>query len=87
MEKIHSIRIEQVDNGYIVNVGCKTLVFGEKVELIHELESYINNPKVKEAEYNEKYGWLENTVEESQTECMGNTLAGCMPTPRNLNRT
>lgn len=36
----YSVTIYEVDNGYLVKVGCKRLVFKDISELMHELSCY-----------------------------------------------
>ena len=49
--KARQIQIGQVDHGYIVNVGCQTLVF-EKVEtLIEKLTAYLKDPSIIEKQW------------------------------------
>ena len=49
---IRETTIKQVDNGYIVTVGCKTLVFESRKRLLDELDRYMRNPAKAEKEYN-----------------------------------
>ena len=35
------VEIQEADNGYVVCLGCKKLVFTSKLELFRELEAYI----------------------------------------------
>lgn len=43
-ERICSIAIRQLDHGYIIEVGCKTIVIESAVSLITYLSSYILQP-------------------------------------------
>jgi len=45
IDKIRQIRIEEVDLGFIVGVGCQTFAITEKEDLIKYLTNYINKPK------------------------------------------
>lgn len=49
---MYDIKINKLDAGYIVNVGCKNFAIGTKEELIIKLTSYINDPKRVEALHN-----------------------------------
>jgi hypothetical protein len=51
----YQINIEQARNGYIVRVGCWTLVFDNQVRMLAELARYFDNPDQVEREYREKY--------------------------------
>lgn len=42
--KIKKFDIEQLDRGYVVNVGCHTFAFSTKEELLAKLTEYINEP-------------------------------------------
>lgn len=52
---MHDIKIKAVLNGYIVKVGCQTVVFGSRKKLFRELDRYLDNPSAVEREYLEKY--------------------------------
>lgn len=54
---MREVVIRKVLNGFIVQVGCQTVVFQNKTELLVELSNYIDNP----AEMEKKYGW-DNSV-------------------------
>ncbi len=75
--KIRPISINAVDNGYIVHVGCKTLVTTSRKELLSELARYFENPEKVEKEYYEKYGWTQNIVRQdsSKDQCEAGALA------------
>lgn len=48
---MRTIKINPVLNGFIVEVGCKTLVMPSKAALLNELSRYLDKPSVVEAEY------------------------------------
>lgn len=54
MKRPREILIKPVLNGFIVAVGCQTLVFGNIAELAGELINYYNNPEKVENEYTSK---------------------------------
>lgn len=56
-DKIRGINITQVDHGYIVAVGCQTLVFEDRDILINKLSDYLRNPEVIEKKW-----MLENII-------------------------
>jgi len=39
----HEIKILQVLNGFIVQIGCKTVVFESKEKMLSELARYLND--------------------------------------------
>ena len=41
----HEIRIQFLDMGCIVNVGCKAIAFNDTYEAIERIKEYIINPK------------------------------------------
>jgi hypothetical protein len=43
--KFRSIKIEGMDAGYIVNIGCQTFAIESKQSLITKLSAYINDPE------------------------------------------
>ena len=43
--KEYEIRIQFLDLGCIVNVGCKTIAFEDPYKAIEEVKAYILNPK------------------------------------------
>lgn len=53
---MREIRINKALNGYIVNVGCQTLVFTDIGEVCTELTRYAAEPEKVEKEYLHRYG-------------------------------
>lgn len=43
-DRIYNVGIQQVDRGYLVTVGCKTLVFENADALVINLSAYLKNP-------------------------------------------
>jgi len=41
---LYNIRIEALDYGYLVKVGCQTLAIENKKKLIEKLSAYLDNP-------------------------------------------
>ena len=52
-ETIKNLGIQQVDRGYVVTVGCQTIVIETKEALIKHLTNYIISPHETERKYNE----------------------------------
>ena len=52
--QIRPINITQVNHGYIVVIGCQTIVIETKERLIEKLAEYINDPAGTENKYNSK---------------------------------
>ena len=50
--KIRQIKINQVDNGYVVIVACKSFVIEDKQNLINLFTAYINAPNESEVKFN-----------------------------------
>ena len=50
---IRQITIKPVLNGFIVDVGCQTIVFGSNTTLVQALEAYLINPDASEKAYRE----------------------------------
>ncbi len=48
---IRNITITPALNGYIVQVGCKTIVFSSKNQLLLDLKSYLDDPRLVERNY------------------------------------
>lgn len=48
---LHKIKIEAVLNGYIANVGCQTLVFNSRPDMLKELDAYLEKPEETETRY------------------------------------
>ena len=49
----HEIRIETLEYGYVLAVGCKRFAITDKETLLNMLTKYINNPKeVQQQFYN-----------------------------------
>lgn len=54
----HRVVIIATDNGgYIVQVGCKTLVFADTPSMISELQRYLLSPEMVGKEYAAKHQW------------------------------
>ena len=51
----HNIAISKVENGVIVNVGCKTFVSEDIEGAMKEVARYLISPDAVEKEYNIKY--------------------------------
>ena len=49
--KARQITITQADEGYIVTVGCQTVVREDRHRLIADLAMYLANPEAYEKEY------------------------------------
>lgn len=49
--RIRKITIEELNRGFIVNVGCSTFAFSTKDELITILTEYINEPNLTEKKW------------------------------------
>ena len=50
-KQIRQIQIHPAMNGYIVYVGCRTIVFESAASLLSELKAYLNNPRDVEERY------------------------------------
>ena len=50
---LREIRIKPVLNGWIVKVGCQTVVFRFLPKMLEEIEKYLANPDETEKEYQE----------------------------------
>lgn len=50
---IRNIKITPVLNGFLVTVGCQTVVFEGRAKLIQELHAYLDNPDEMEKKYRE----------------------------------
>lgn len=51
---IREIKISAALNGYTAKVGCQTLVFNSRPEMLKELDRYLEKPDEVEKEYREK---------------------------------
>lgn len=54
--RVFSLSINKCLNGYILNVGCQTVVFETSEKLLSELKRYIDNQSEVEKEYLAKAG-------------------------------
>lgn len=50
--KIRDIRIHELSNGFIVEVGCKSFAFELASTVFTHLKDYINNPNEMERKFN-----------------------------------
>lgn len=53
--KEHEIRIQFLDMGCIVNVGCKAVAFNNTYEAIEKVKEYILNPKEASAIWRKQF--------------------------------
>ena len=53
---MYNVSIQMVRNGFIVSVGCWTLVFEDREKMLAELTRYYQDMQAVVAEYMEKYG-------------------------------
>ncbi len=73
---IRDINIQAVLNGYIVKVGCQTVVFESLDSMLGELKSYCRDPEFVERSY------LENAINAKQM--FGNQPRAAQPEPPSL---
>ncbi len=50
---MYDINIQAVLNGYVVRVGCQTVVFQSLEDLLAEMRKYLTDPEQTEARYRE----------------------------------
>jgi len=69
---IHTITIKPAMNGYVVTVGCVTLVFSrtarDHAEMATRLADYLDNPTQTEQDLYKTHDHLYLTVNEDQVE-------------------
>ena len=53
---MRTVSISKCMNGYIVQVGCQTLVFNYAEAMLGELDKYLKDPEGVEKAYTAKYG-------------------------------
>lgn len=53
---MRDVKISACMNGFIVRVGCQTLVFTSALELLTALREYLANPEQVERNFVERYG-------------------------------
>ena len=53
---MRDIRISRVMNGFMVKVGCQTLVFQTQSELLRELDQYLAKPEETEKRFVTQFG-------------------------------
>lgn len=59
---MREVRIVDAMNGYVVTVGCQTLVFETRERMLAELTRYLADPEGVEREYNERYRPTQNAA-------------------------
>jgi hypothetical protein len=52
---MRNVTITAVMNGFTVQVGCQTLVFNTREELLRELDAYLADPKETERRYRQRF--------------------------------
>lgn len=77
---IREIKIKAVLNGYVANVGCQTLVFGTRAELIKELDGYLEKPEETEKRYRETA--VNRDLLNCSQPAVENAAAGLVAAPR-----
>jgi hypothetical protein len=50
---LREIKITPVLNGWIVTVGCQTVVFNDKPNMLNEIDAYLDDPERVEKTYQE----------------------------------
>jgi hypothetical protein len=50
-KSIRELRIEQLNNGYIVHVGCHSFAFHTKKKMLKYINSYVNDPNEAERKW------------------------------------
>lgn len=75
---IREIQIRAALNGFVVNVGCQTLVFTSKSDLLSQLTEYLNNPKDTEKNFVATACNREHTMSEPNNMC-GQEAYPCPP--------
>ena len=55
---MRTVSINKCMNGYIVQVGCQTLVFNYAEAMLGELDKYLKDPEGVEKAYTAKYGFV-----------------------------
>ena len=55
IQTAQEVKIQKVLNGYILKIGCKTVVFEQKNQMLLELARYYDNPQAVEKEYMDKF--------------------------------
>ena len=59
---MRDIHIKKAMNGFIVTVGCQTLVFEGRETLIRELDMYLEHPDQVEQKYIKVYGMAGSAI-------------------------
>ncbi len=54
---MRDVTISKVMNGYVVKVGCQTLVYETQGSLLGALGEYLANPEETEKRFTAKYGY------------------------------
>lgn len=49
--RIYDISIKPALNGWVARVGCQTLVYVDKQNLLNDLDQYLSDPEAKEKEF------------------------------------
>ncbi len=73
----HQVTIQEVDNGYVVRVGCKLVVFEDKATLLMELKACLNGKETELSERLKKEDATDQAVPQpcDPTQNLGQTLA------------
>lgn len=87
MRAPYDVLISQADDGgFVVRVGCKTLVYERSsiLRLLGEVEAYFNDPNKVIADRSKEYGWPAVAAERSamaESGGMGEVSVGSLGAP------
>lgn len=78
---IREIKIKAALNGYVANVGCQTLVFNSRADMLKELDGYLEKPDETEKRYRETAVNRELLNSPQPAECAQEAPRAAYPTP------
>jgi hypothetical protein len=78
---MREVKINKCMNGFIVNVGCQTLVFQSADSLVAELATYLKSPRETEEAYTAKFEMVTSGVNPVAVRERDQCATEAIPTP------
>lgn len=81
---IRNIQIQPVLNGFVVSVGCQTIVFSNKETMVSQLSDYLDDPEITEKKFvakacNRKHTLLDTIGANQMTEAPSHPMSAFEP--------
>ncbi len=78
---LREVTIKPALNGWIVRVGCQTLVFESTKRMLDEIDMYLDDPDAVERRYREQALNAKHVFDGAQVEDLGEAVEERQPEP------